>query len=122
MSIRKDLAGALALAVTFLGCSAAQDHDTTRAGAEHAAAASTSAGIHQVRPVVFPPVADYLARDYRGRQVVLRRSKGKVVLLNFWATWCPPCRYEIPDFIQLRKAYSPLGRGHFRDLHRPGPG
>ena len=36
-------------------------------------------------------------------------SKGKVVLLNFWATWCGPCRREIPDLIQISKELAPRG-------------
>ena len=35
--------------------------------------------------------------------------RGKVIILDFWATWCPPCRAEIPDFIELQKAYGDQG-------------
>lgn len=37
---------------------------------------------------------------------MLAESKGKVVLLNFFATWCPPCKVEIPELVNTRKAYS----------------
>ncbi len=46
------------------------------------------------REISFPPAADLQLEDYRG----------KVVLLNFWATWCGPCRYEIPDLVRLYKS------------------
>jgi peroxiredoxin len=38
--------------------------------------------------------------DLNGRQISLADYKGKVLFLNFWATWCPPCRAEIPDFVE----------------------
>lgn len=40
-----------------------------------------------------------------GKEVKLSSFKGKVVLLDFWATWCPPCRMEIPHFVGLQKEY-----------------
>jgi len=43
--------------------------------------------------------------DLNGKPVSLADFKGRVVVLDFWATWCPPCRREIPDFIKLQTEY-----------------
>ena len=48
-------------------------------------------------------------RDLRGRAIRLSDYKGKVVLLNFWATWCPPCRAEIPDLMKMQRQYGRRG-------------
>ncbi len=52
---------------------------------------------------------DFTLRDAEGRQVRLSDYRGKVVLLNFWATWGGPCRVEIPWFIQFEKEYKDRG-------------
>jgi cytochrome c biogenesis protein CcmG/thiol:disulfide interchange protein DsbE len=44
-----------------------------------------------------------------GKTVNLSDFKGKVVILDFWATWCPPCREEIPSFIQIQKEFADKG-------------
>lgn len=53
--------------------------------------------------------ADFTLEDLHGRQWHLKALKGKVVLLNFWATWCPPCRKEMPDLEALGKQFEAQG-------------
>jgi len=48
-------------------------------------------------------------RDLRGRTVRVSDYKGKIVLLNFWATWCPPCRAEMPDLVRWQREYRSSG-------------
>ena len=48
-------------------------------------------------------------RDLKGRVIRLSDYKGKVVLLNFWATWCPPCRAEMPDLVKMQREYGKRG-------------
>jgi peroxiredoxin len=48
-------------------------------------------------------------RDTRGRRLRINAYKGKVVLLNFWATWCPPCRAEVPDLVKWQRRYRKRG-------------
>ncbi|MBI3323611.1 MAG: TlpA family protein disulfide reductase [Candidatus Omnitrophica bacterium] len=52
---------------------------------------------------------DFRVTALDGKTVQLSALKGKVVLLDFWATWCPPCRAEIPHFKELHTAYGPKG-------------
>ena len=47
--------------------------------------------------------------DLEGNTISLDQMRGKVVLLNFWGTWCGPCRKEIPDFINLMKKHNKDG-------------
>ena len=52
---------------------------------------------------------DFTLKNIEGKETKLSEFKGKAIILNFFATWCPPCRAEIPDFIELQKAYGPSG-------------
>jgi cytochrome c biogenesis protein CcmG/thiol:disulfide interchange protein DsbE len=49
------------------------------------------------------PAPDFSVKDLQGNVQNLAAFKGKVLVINFWATWCPPCRREIPDFIAAYK-------------------
>jgi thiol-disulfide isomerase/thioredoxin len=48
-------------------------------------------------------------KNLDGKDVSLASLKGKVVLVNFWATWCEPCKVEIPELIELQQQYGPKG-------------
>jgi thiol-disulfide isomerase/thioredoxin len=48
-------------------------------------------------------------KDVKGRALRLSDYKGKVVLLNFWATWCAPCRAEMPDLVKWQREYKSRG-------------
>ncbi len=52
---------------------------------------------------------DFTLKDMNGKDVRLTHYKGKVVLINFWATWCGPCKYEIPLFVDLQNRYGSQG-------------
>ena len=56
-----------------------------------------------------PSAPDFTLQTLDGKEVTLSKLKGKVILLDFWATWCAPCRESIPHLIQLYKTYQKNG-------------
>ena len=59
--------------------------------------------------LVGAPAPAFTLPEVGGASYSLRDAKGKVVILNFWATWCGPCKREIPDFIELQRRYGERG-------------
>ena len=56
-----------------------------------------------------PAKLNFTLKDFTGKTVNLSDYKGKVILLDFWATWCEPCKLEIPWFIEFQKKYGASG-------------
>ncbi|MCP4683139.1 MAG: TlpA family protein disulfide reductase [Desulfobacterales bacterium] len=56
-----------------------------------------------------PVAPDFSLPDLNGRMKTLSQHRGQVVLLDFWATWCPPCRMSIPFLIKMQKKYAEKG-------------
>jgi cytochrome c biogenesis protein CcmG/thiol:disulfide interchange protein DsbE len=55
------------------------------------------------------PAPDFSLTDLQGKPLQLTTFHGKVVLLDYWATWCAPCKIEVPHLVELQKKYGPQG-------------
>ena len=56
-----------------------------------------------------PANLNFVLKDAAGKDFNLAAQKGKVILLDFWATWCPPCKIEVPWFVEFQHKYGPKG-------------
>jgi peroxiredoxin len=69
----------------------------------------SAVAIAQAAPVTPTPAPVWSLKDVNGHVVSSEQLKGKVVVVDFWATWCPPCRQEIPGYVDLQKKYAQDG-------------
>src|SRR6201984_1324639 len=86
---------AVVAAMLFVGF-----HAVRRAGGDASADSLDVAG---------KPAPDFTLQSLDGNNIQLSSYKGQAVLLNFWATWCGPCKIEMPWFVELQKQYGPQG-------------
>jgi thiol-disulfide isomerase/thioredoxin len=56
-----------------------------------------------------PVAPDFTLQDLSGKMTSLSQFAGKVIILDFWATWCPPCRMSIPELVKLQERYAEKG-------------
>jgi cytochrome c biogenesis protein CcmG, thiol:disulfide interchange protein DsbE len=94
-SVQKVSLSAVAILVLALGFSGCKSGGTSATGADTPA------------PLANEPPANF--KDLQGNNVALSSFKGKVVLVNFWGTWCEPCRGEIPILISMQQQYGGKG-------------
>ena len=62
-----------------------------------------------IRPMRADPAPDFALKDTSGHWLRLAANRGRVTLLNFWGTWCPPCRLELRGLERLHRSYAPRG-------------
>ena len=86
------------------------DNPTAALAGDTSGNAGGNAGIgHMTSPLVGKPAPAFTLTNLKGEKVSLASYRGKAVQINFWATWCAPCKIETPWLVELEKQYGPQG-------------
>jgi peroxiredoxin len=105
MKVRWAIAAVSALGLALLTMNSSELFDFSA----HATSSPGSPGGAACPANAKPAKLSFTLKDYTGKTVRLSDYKGKVILLDFWATWCEPCKLEIPWFVEFQQKYGQKG-------------
>jgi peroxiredoxin len=98
-----------ALMLGQAGCNRAKEDVAAKPAADSAKPAAANAMAAVAALPKLGPAPKWTLKDVNGADVTSEQFKGKVVVIDFWATWCPPCREEIPGYVALAQKYGQDG-------------
>lgn len=96
------------LLLAMQGC-ASSAQDTGRSSQEGNGTISLKGSELAPAPEIGHPAPDFTLADLKGNEVTLSDFRGQTVFINFWATWCPPCRAEMPEIEAVYQEYKDKG-------------